>query len=263
MVEDFDDNGFLGLQAEDISKDILKKYNEWFDLCFDINSFVQKVKYDLTIHSMDGQEVISTCLFLKILNGFQACLILGKYGLVSEAEVLLRSLLEALFIMKACMNDEDFMREYVKSDEVKQLKLMKSAYKHDAPVFMQTRKYATVERMKQLEEKKARKEIKELNVGDVAEKAGLKVLYDSAYRLLSDSVHCGPKSLEDYIGTDDVGRVRSLSTMPLKAELEFVFINAVQIMMFTLDSIFTFFNVDKRTELESFDLRFQKLMKEV
>ena len=64
MAEDFDDYGFLGLQAEEFSKGILKKYKEWFDLCFDINAFAQKAKYELVIHNMDGQEVISTCLFL-------------------------------------------------------------------------------------------------------------------------------------------------------------------------------------------------------
>lgn len=262
MAEDFDDYGFLGLQAEDFRREIERKYNGWFRLCFDINHFAQKAKYELVIHNMDGQEVISACLFLKILNGFQGCLIQVRYGLASEAEVLLRSSLEALFIMKACMNDEDFMREYIKSDEVKQLTLMKAAYKHDAPVFMETRKYATSERMKELQGKKERKEIKEINVSRVAEKAGLEVLYDSAYRLLSDSVHCGPKSLEEYIGVaDNTGRVRSIGVMPTKAELDTVFISAVQIMMFTFDSIFTFFKLDKNREVDSFDTRFQKLVK--
>jgi len=262
MHEDFDDYGFLGLQAEDFRREIERRYNEWFRLCFDINHFAQKAKHELVIHNMDGQEVISACLFLKILNGFQGCLIQARYGLASEAEVLLRSSLEALFIMKACMNDEDFMREYIKSDEVKQWTLMKAAYKHDAPVFMETRKYATSERIKELQGKKERKEIKEINVSRVAEKAGLEVLYDSAYRLLSDSVHCGPKSLEEYITTSDgAGRVISVGLMPPKAELDTIFISAVQVMIFALDSILTFFKVDKSKELEPFDLRFQKLVK--
>jgi hypothetical protein len=261
LAQDFDEKGFLGLQAQEFCAEISKRYREWFDLCSDINSFGQKSKYEMNIHNMDGQEVISVCLFLKILNGFQACLILAKYGLVAEAEVLLRSLFEALFIMKACINDEDFTREYVKSDEAKQLKLMKAAYKHDAPIFLETRKYASIGRMKELQEKKDRKEIKELNVFDVAEKAGLGILYDSAYRLLSDSVHCGPKSLEDYIaGTDDVGRVKSLTVMPIKAELENVFINAAQVMFYALGFIFEFFQIDKKNEMEPLDLRFQKLM---
>ena len=197
---------------------------------------------------------------LRILNGFQSCLILARYGLVSEAEVLLRSAFEGLFIMKAYVKDEDFMREYIKSDEVKQLKLMKATYKHDASIFLETRRYATPERMKKLEEKKAQKEIKELNVSDVAEKAGLQVLYDSAYRLLSDSVHCGPKSLEEYIRTDHTGRVKNVGVIPLKAELESVFINAVQVMFFTLDCIFEFFKIDKKSEFEALDFRFRMLM---
>lgn len=77
----------------------------------------------------------------------------------------------------------------------------------------------------------------------------------------SDSVHCGPESSEGYIaGTDDAGRVKSLTVMPIKAELENVFINAVQVMFYALDFIFEFFQIDKKSEMEPFDLRFQKLM---
>jgi hypothetical protein len=108
---------------------------------------------------------------------------------------------EALFIMKACMKDEDFMREYVKSGQVQQLRLMNAAFKHDADIFAETRKYASKKKIEELLNKKKRKEIKELNISEVAEKAGLGLLYDSAYRLLSDSVHCGPKSLGTSLGS--------------------------------------------------------------
>lgn len=261
MAQDFDEKGFLGLQARDFALDLLKKYKDWFDLCSDINIFSQRSKYGLVIHNMDGQEVISVCLFLRILNGFQACMILAGCGLVVEGEVLLRSMFEALFIMKACMKDEDFMREYVKSSEVHQLRLMNAAFKYEADIFGETRKYVSKEKMEELRRRKKRKEIKELNVSEVAEKAGLGLLYDSAYRLLSDSVHCGPKSLENYIkGTDKAGRIRSLNVIPIDVELNPVFMNAVQVMFFALDAIFEHFEIDEKNEMEALHLRFQNLV---
>jgi hypothetical protein len=260
-VQDFDDRGFLGLQAQDFALEISRKHKDWFDLCSDINSFAQRSKYELVIHNMDGQEVISVCLFLRILNGFQACMILAGRGLVVQGEVLLRSMFEALFIMKSCMKDEDFMREYVKSSQVHQLRLMDAAFKHDADIFAETRKYASKEKMDELRNKKKRKEIKELNISKVAEKAGLGLLYDSAYRLLSDSVHCGPKSLEDYIkDTDEAGRIKSLNVIPIDIELNPIFMNAINVMFFTLDAIFEYFNLDKKKEMEALDLRFQNLV---
>jgi|MudIll2142460700_1097286.scaffolds.fasta_scaffold04156_1 hypothetical protein len=167
-MQDFDDKGFLGLQAQDFALEISRKHKDWFELCSDINSFAQRSKYELVIHNMDGQEVISVCLFLRILNGFQACMILAGRGLVVEGEVLLRSMFEALFIMKACMKDEDFMREYVKSSQVHQLRLMDAAFKHDADIFAETRKYVSKEKMGELRDKVKRKEVK-----NPAYKAGL------------------------------------------------------------------------------------------
>ena len=260
-MQDFDEKGFLGLQARDFALEISKKHKDWFDLCSDINSFAQRSKYELVFHNMDGQEVISVCLFLRILNGFQACMILAGWGLVVEGEVLLRSMFEALFIMKACMKDEDFMREYVKSGQVQQLRLMNAAFKHDADIFAETRKYASQKKIEELRNKKKRKEIKELNISEVAEKAGLGLLYDSAYRLLSDSVHCGPKSLENYIkGTDKAGRINTPNVIPIDVELNPVFMNAIQVMFFTLDAIFEYFKIDKKKEMEALDLRFQNLV---
>jgi len=260
-VQDFDEKGFLGIQAHEFALEISKKHKDWFDLCSDINSFAQRSKYDLVIHNMDGREVISVCLLLRILNGFQACMILAGRGSVIEGEVLLRSMFEALFIMKACMKDEDFMREYVKSGEVHQLRLMSAAFKYGEGVFAETRKCASKEKMDELRSKEKRKEIKKLNLSEVAEKAGLGLLYDSAYRLLSDSVHCGPKSLEDYIkDTDKAGRIKSLNVIPIDVELDSVFMNAIQVIFFALDALFEYFNLDKKKEMEALDLRFQNLV---
>lgn len=103
--------------------------------------------------------------------------------------------------------------------------------------------------------------IKKLVLSEVAEKAGLGLLYDSAYRLLSDSVHCGPKSLEDYIkDTDEAGRIKSLNVIPIDVELNPVFMNAIQVIFFTLDAIFEYFNLDKKKEMEALDHRFQNLV---
>lgn len=258
MAEDVDDYGFLELQAEDFSKDILRKYKEWFGYCYELNSFCQRAKFEIEIHNRDGQEVISCCLFLKILNGFQACLILSRYGLVLEAEVLVRSILEALFIMRACINDEDFMRDYVNSDKMRQLNIMKAAHRHTEWIFEATKEVATKERIEKLKEMKETGEIKALNIREISKKARLEPLYDSVYTLLSDSVHSGPKSVDGYVSTDTAGNIR-ISMIPEKIELEIVFVTAVQTVLLALGGVFKLFEIDRREDLESFDSRFQEL----
>jgi hypothetical protein len=259
LPKDFDDYGFLGIQAEEFSRDILKKYKEWFGYCYELNSFCQRVKFEIEIHNRDGQEVISCCLFLKILNGFQACLILSRYGLVLEAEVLVRSILEALFIMRACIDDEEFMRDYVNSDKLRQLNIMKAAHRHTKWIFEATREAATKERIDRLIEMKKGGEIKKLEIREIARKAGLEPLYDSAYSLLSDSVHSGPKSVDVYLGTDGRGYIRRISMIPEKIEMEIVFVTAIQTVLLALGGVFKLFEINRRKDLEAFDLRFQEI----
>lgn len=163
--------------------------------------------------------------------------------------------------MKACINDDNFMKKYIKSDEIRRLNIMKASHRHDAWVFQATREFATEERIKELKDKKQRKEIFDLNVRDVAKKADLEILYDSAYQLLSDSVHCGPKSTGAYVKADESGKIRSISTIPEGGEIDFVFVTAFQVLVMALDSIFGFFNIDKKKELQSFNSSFQELMK--
>lgn len=259
-MEDFDERGFLGIQAESFREGILKKYGEWFDLYHEINSFAQKAKFELVIHNMDGQEVICSCLYLRILDGFQSCLILARYGLVLEAEVLARSILEGLFIMRACINDEGFLREYLKSDELRRLSIMKASRKYSEWVFQATREIATEENIRELEEKRKNKEIKEVNKREASKKAGLEYLYDSIYQLLSDSVHCTARSLEDFVGTDKAGRIKRISMLPLDIKLDMVFIAAGQVMFLAMESIFKLFDLEKQKELQPLGLRFQKLV---
>lgn len=259
-MEDFDERGFLGIQAESFRKEIVKKYGDWFDLCHEMNSFAQKVKFELVIHNRDGQEVICSSLFLRILNGFQSCLLLAGYGLVLEAEVLARSILEGLFIMRACINDEEFLRDYIKSDELRRLSIMKASYRHSEWVFQATREIATEEKIRELEEKKKTKEIKEVNKREASKKAGLEYLYDSVYQLLSNSVHCTTRSLEAFVGTDKTGTIKRISALPYDIKLDMAFITAGQVMFLAMESLFKLFDLDKEKELQPLRLRFQKLV---
>jgi hypothetical protein len=258
--EDFDEYGFLGVQAENFSKGIIESHKDWFDFCFELNAYAQKAKFELEIHNEDGKEVISSCLFIKILNGFQASLILGRFGLTLEAEVVLRSMLETLFLLKACIEDEDFMQEYIKSDDARRLKIMNVAHKYPDWIFKATRKYATEKRRRELREKVKSEGIIELKTWEMAKKAKLESLYDSVYRLLSDVVHSGPKSLGSYTEVDETGKIKVIGVLPKDKDLDFVFVTAGEIMLLTLNSIFPLFSLDKKQEMEIFQLRFQKLV---
>ena len=116
---DFNEKGFLGTAIVEFSKSVEEHYAAFFEACSRINELAHAVKFELEVHNKDGQEVLAATLFLRLLNGFQATVILSRLGLVTEAKIVLRSALESLFILRLLCKDEKFLAEYVGSDEVR------------------------------------------------------------------------------------------------------------------------------------------------
>ncbi len=120
----FEKEGFLGQEAEQYKSKIINDNQELFNLCFELNTLAHGSKYDLQIHNQEAQEMILGCLLIRLLNNFQGIAMLSNYGLVIEAKILLRSMLETLFILKICCEDKDFINKYIKSDQVYRYRLL-------------------------------------------------------------------------------------------------------------------------------------------
>jgi hypothetical protein len=67
--------------------------------------------------------VLAVTVFMRVLNGFQAVVLLARLGLRTDAQVVARGALEALFVLKLLCEDKNFVPEYVKSNKANQLKL--------------------------------------------------------------------------------------------------------------------------------------------
>ena len=119
----FDENGFLGKEAEKWAAEMLQRNKKYFELCYEINSFAEKIKYKF-IQNQTGQKMVVAALFTRLLEGYQTAIILVNRGLEEDARVIIRTVLETLFLLKACCEDKEFVDQYMKSDEKKRLKLM-------------------------------------------------------------------------------------------------------------------------------------------
>ena len=185
---DFNEKGFLGTVILNFARSVDVCYVQFFEASAKINELAQAVKFELKVHNKDGQEVLAASLFLRVLNGFQATVILSRLGLINDAKVVLRGALESLFILKLLCKDEKFLAEYVGSDEVRRLKWMNVASQNKSALFSEVRTYATLIVRQELEEKIKIKtnDWKELKAIDIARRAGLLEMYETDYRLLSE-----------------------------------------------------------------------------
>src|SRR3989338_2826594 len=187
----FDIHGYLSEQAKEFEDLIYSRHKIIFDHAYELNAIAQRVKHSFTANNQDGQQTVSVSVYTKIMNSFQAVLILARKGLRADSEILVRVMLEALFILKLLCTDEAFHREYINRDSLIRRKLINAAKKNDNEIFEATRKLATEDFMEELEAEIQKSGVKEETVEALARRAGMYDLYDSVYRLASEPCHVG------------------------------------------------------------------------
>ncbi|MCX8125502.1 MAG: DUF5677 domain-containing protein [Spirochaetes bacterium] len=113
-MNNFNIYGFPSDQMFVFRKQVIKKYKKYFTLAIKINQMILKNIESLKFLKTSKDAIIGS-LFCKCITSFQTVILLLSFGLPNEAEVVLRSLLEATFILMACCNDDTYIEEYKKS----------------------------------------------------------------------------------------------------------------------------------------------------
>lgn len=204
MKNDFDENGYLGKQAESWRDETIKKFPKYFSFAYNINRIVNEHKFDFDFRYNQRDIVISSSLS-RILTSFQASILLCSYCLFNESEVVLRSMMEATFILVACCKEDDFYRSYIKSFHAEKLRVTKNIHRGNISDYL---KMSITERyLDELKYKCEQEEIKSMKVLEIAEKAKMEYYYYSPYWWLSLSAHASPKSAEKYINIESNGDV--------------------------------------------------------
>ena len=172
--KDFYQKGFLGNQITEVTEAILKKHQPFFDTCYKVNELAYMTFFETKPNNQDLQQLLAITLFIRILNGFQSIVVLARLGLAFDAKVVLRGVLESLFIEKFLCEEKDFALEYVKSDECSRLKWLNIARKSAAPHFNLLREIATDEEVEKLKKKIDQQGCKEIAVEEVADGPGFR-----------------------------------------------------------------------------------------
>ena len=128
MENDFDTDGYFGKQVADFRQELIEYFREFFDIAFELNRFVQKEKINFNFENNQQHAVIGSIL-CRIINSYQATILLITYNLLTEAEVVLRSLMEATFLITACCNNEIFYDKFLKTHNAHRLLLLRNIHK--------------------------------------------------------------------------------------------------------------------------------------
>lgn len=234
-------------------RSVQAQYVKFFELTHQINELAHAIKFELQVHNRDPQEYLAATLFLRLLNGFEATVILGTKGLLFEAKVMLRSVIETLFILKLLCKEEGFALEYLGSSKVQSLKWMNIAHENQDPNFESLRQYATPEVMEALKKEIEQHGLKKLEVEPIAKRADLHHVYNAQYRLLSKQVHCLPISLDPFMVENQEGGLDSFDWGPKHEGLDFILFTNIQMLFTALVPVTKLFSLDKSGELKKID----------
>jgi hypothetical protein len=247
---DFYDKGFLGESIQEFTSSVITRYEQFFAAANKLVELGYAVMMNLKLKNDNLPQVLVATVLIRVLNAFQSVIILSRYGLVFDAKVVLRGQLESLFILKRLSEDESFVTDYIASDLYRRLLWMNVARESKAPHFDRLRKQATDEVIADLKQEIVSRKAKKLDIEQIAERAGLKVEYDTDYRLLCEETHTLPRSLQN-LTVFDKGVPTELDPNPTNRELSYVLFTAIRAMHIALEAVTKFFGVDQSRNLKS------------
>lgn len=247
-MDSIEKSGFL---SKNISLWIEKHRNEndeWFKLCEKINDFSHDIMYKIKIHNEYLPEIIAASLYVRAMSNFQGIIIMSERGMTNEAKVLMRSFLEFVFAIVAIDKDKEIVNQFVlediiqRKDYLKAYKRNKSIGIHNNEDILSNEKIDDL--LKDFNAKIDINCVKRLSKRDLAKKAELVTIYDSAYKLLSGTIHVNARDLEQYLELNDDGEIKQILWGPDVTEIDFMLFTATESMLFVLTAISHIFSID-------------------
>ena len=157
----------------------------------------------MTIHNKDLTELIVASLYVRAMSNFQGTILMAERGMINEAKSLLRCLLECMFAVVAIDKDKNVVNQFVLDDLLQRKDYLKAFTRtkgEGMPHHEGTPSMEEIDNLLQnIENQIEKNNVKKFTKRDLAEKAELLTTYDTAYKLLSGTIHVNVRDLEQYL----------------------------------------------------------------
>jgi hypothetical protein len=189
-------------------------HKEWFALADELSELGHEMIPALQIPAGNVQVTLTALLFLRGLSNIQAVILLTERGMTPEARLLARSCFETVFYLGAVRKDTGVRDRLIKDDAYRRNGIAKGILQHSEMAELKPEiKEKLIQFQRQLQESDLG--IAGFPIWEAADKAGLKPIYDTYYRGLSnDSAHPSISSLNHYVNVDAHGSMDALKWGP-------------------------------------------------
>lgn len=249
-MDDFDIDGFLGTQIISIREDFLEKYRYLFSFAEELNRFAISQVYFITFKK-NTKDMIIGSLFCKCITSYQSTILILSYGLPNEAEVLLRSLMESTFILHACLNEDEYYKEYLKSHDFQRFEFAKKIISNKLAIDL-TQSF-TAEEINNAKNNYKKFQKYKLNFREISKKARLEYYYLTHYFTLSITTHNLPRSLEHYIYCDKSNELFFDIIPKLDDDIiKFIIMLSSDLLLKTLDKLNNYYKLNFNGRIKAF-----------
>lgn len=225
-----DESGFM--DESDFNTPISIMHNDLFQLFYETNLFMYKIYDSLSPNANDLLELFFVGVYIKIHKSIQSAAILLSRGLEEETKIMLRSVLDKLFIMRAIYNNKDNYDRLL-SHQNYERRHLNNDIKNKLPG-LENLNYNIKDLPKG----------KRTSMKQWAKLANMEAQYNVVYRLFSTNIHCSLSSLESDLSIKD-GFPYMIDICPHFKETTMLLLTIINDAFNALDIIVNYFDLDK------------------
>lgn len=233
-------NGFLGDDIKVWMENNRQQYIDLFKQAEKLNSDCYTALGKARPHNEDKRELTVSCLFPRTMELFQGTYLLISRGMIPSSNVILRTLIETIFVLVAVTKDNDALDAYILNDEAERLRTSNIVI-HDQHSTILGIPIKDAERIKA---EILEKQIKKWSVEKFAKKAGLYDWYLTVYAVLCGPVHASIKDLEQYLNLDENNKVKSIEFVPTDKGATLILTTACNAQNMALHAFLTSLNLE-------------------
>jgi len=249
----FSTDGFLSDELSAWASDFEKQYSSKLELSIAVNRLAHKIVFALDIGSEELRDLLLSTLLARQLSTFQGFVLLSRAGMIFQAEMLVRALAEAMFLVGAICRNPDFANQWILGDEVSRKKAL-VRLNEDRRRRGELPDETAVALIAELDKRIRDEGITKPSTEQIARLAGLESYYNTVYGVFSMAVHSSSRSLDKALQKDRDGKLIHVEYGPELDGFDMHFDYAISMVLYVLHEVAAHFHKDV-AEIEALQKR--------
>jgi Family of unknown function (DUF5677) len=254
-------DGFLSDDAVEGRAIFRERFSEMFALAEDLNRVAVAKLGEVKLSNIDESRWVLYLLLIRIIESYEAIVILMERGMLTPAKLIIRPLLEALFTLAALEKDKELIAKYFDAEKEAHFLLLRSSTQWRNEDLKKIFKKSKLE-AKFIQKKEERKVSPPafLSPLEWAKEASYEDFYHYYYAQYSSFTHSNLSALEDHMERDGEEKVEA-SFGPTVTGFNDLLIDAMSFTLLSVMHTCSAFHLEIDSDADRIQAGLQKLQR--